>query len=79
MTDPYKRKWYEKEYKLMKEGKLLNDFEKSFINKSRDLRNQWDEKYQQEIVKSWKSKKIGTTVQEQQQNSDLAKIFMVLN
>ena len=45
LTDPYKRKWYEKEFKLMKEGRLLNDFEKSFTNKSRDLRNQWDEKY----------------------------------
>ena len=34
LTDPYKRNWYEKEHKLVKEGRLLNDFEKSFMHKS---------------------------------------------
>ena len=55
----------------------MNDFEKNFVNSSRELRNKWDDKYQN-MLKGYKGKKIGDSVQEQERNSDLAKIFMVL-
>ena len=77
LADPHKRKWYDQESKLTKEGAIMNDFEKNFVNSSRELRNKWDDKYQN-MLKGYKGKKIGDSVQEQERNSDLAKIFMVL-